>query len=52
MRLVRSVETFDQNVGLDNLVPATVFSFMLVAAHSELLRCGLELLLTRRGISG
>jgi hypothetical protein len=52
MSLVRSVETFDQNVGLDDLVPATVFSFIFVAARSELLCCGLELLLTRRGISG
>ena len=27
MRLVESVESFDQKVGLDHLVPATVFSF-------------------------
>jgi len=29
MRLVKSVESFDQKVGVDYLVPATVFSFMM-----------------------
>ena len=67
MRLVKSVESFDQKVGLHDLVPVTVFSYIMRCPYDgnsrmhnhfclgpivSRLPFGFKLTLTRREVSG